>query len=208
MDGGSKTSAVGELHDAQLALWNGLESRSSLILTWGVRSLSASCSHDTWAPTARPHSFAEAMALTFFVFATLGVGTYVQGDSDPAEHASEFFGASRGATCCPLGAALAVSSRSSRSPADPSTCSSPRSRSASASSSSCKQHLRRMLTRTARSTAVRHQRRDEGQLGPCASSRRCTSGRACGARRRVVRARPRRCGPSSSFAAVCRRTCR
>lgn len=94
---GSKTATVSSstLRDAHAAVWNGLKVGASLILTWGIAVAVRFVLPRYLGPEVYgSYTFAEAMALTFFVFATLGVDTYVQKEIPlrPA-HASEFFGA-------------------------------------------------------------------------------------------------------------------
>ena len=80
--------------EAQLAIWNTLKLSSSLILTWGV-ALGVRALLPRYLGPAQygAYSFAEAVAMTFFVFCSLGVETYVQKEIPVRpEHASEFFG--------------------------------------------------------------------------------------------------------------------
>lgn len=95
MEGGGKTTAVSAstLRDAQTALWNGLKVGASLLVTWGVAVAVRFVLPRHLGPEAYgAYSFAEAMALTFFVFATLGIDTYVQKEIPVRpRHASEFF---------------------------------------------------------------------------------------------------------------------
>ncbi len=80
--------------EAQLAIWNTLKLSSSLILTWGV-ALGVRALLPRYLGPAQfgAYSFAEAVAMTFFVFCSLGVETYVQKEIPiRPEHASEFFG--------------------------------------------------------------------------------------------------------------------
>ena len=81
-------------HEAQLAVWNTLKLACSLTLTWGV-ALSVRALLPRYLGPAQygAYSFAEAVAMSFFVFCSLGVETYVQKEIPiRPEHASEFFG--------------------------------------------------------------------------------------------------------------------
>ena len=80
--------------EAQLAVWNTLKLASSLMLTWGV-ALGVRALLPRYLGPAQygAYSFAEAVAVTFFVFCSLGVETYVQKEIPVRpQHASEFFG--------------------------------------------------------------------------------------------------------------------
>ena len=80
--------------EAQLAVWNTLKLASSLMLTWGV-ALGVRALLPRYLGPAEygAYSFAEAVAVTFFVFCSLGVETYVQKEIPVRpQHASEFFG--------------------------------------------------------------------------------------------------------------------
>ena len=82
------------VREAQLAIWNTLKLASSLTLTWGV-ALGVRALLPRYLGPARygAYSFAEAVAMSFFVFCSLGVETYVQKEIPVRpEHASEFFG--------------------------------------------------------------------------------------------------------------------
>ena len=79
--------------EAQLAVWNTLKLASSLMLTWGV-ALGVRALLPRYLGPAQygAYSFAEAVAMTFFVFCSLGVETYVQKEIPVRpQHASEFF---------------------------------------------------------------------------------------------------------------------
>ncbi len=96
MESYTQTAAVPahSAREAQLAIWNTLKLSSSLILTWGV-ALGVRALLPRYLGPAQfgAYSFAEAVAMTFFVFCSLGVETYVQKEIPVRpEHASEFFG--------------------------------------------------------------------------------------------------------------------
>ncbi|MFL5319667.1 MAG: flippase [Myxococcaceae bacterium] len=80
--------------EAHLAIVNGAKLAGSLIVTWGFSVGIRAILPRYLGPEAFGlYSFAEALAMSFFVFATLGVESYVQKEVPVRhEHASEFFG--------------------------------------------------------------------------------------------------------------------
>lgn len=80
--------------DAQLALWNALKLGASLVFTWGI-SLGVRFVLPRYLGPEQfgAYNFADAFAMTFFVFATVGADTYVQRELPVRpQHASDFFG--------------------------------------------------------------------------------------------------------------------
>lgn len=82
------------LREVQLAVWNAIKLGASLVLTWGLSLAIRAVLPRYLGPSAfGDYSFADALAMSFFVFCTLGVDTYVQKEVPVRhQHASEIFG--------------------------------------------------------------------------------------------------------------------